>query len=44
MSDKIGDKLHMVGNNLSNNKSIENRNNIKKFSQMDVGFFKKKSV
>ena len=25
-SDKIVDKLHMVGNNLGNNKSIEKRN------------------
>ena len=36
-SDKIVDNLHMVGNNLSNNKSIENRNIIKKNSQMDIG-------
>ena len=39
-SDKIVDKLHVVGNNLSNNKSIENQNIIKKLSQMDIGFFK----
>ena len=36
-SDKIVDKLHMVDNNLSSNKSIENRNIIKKNSQMDIG-------
>ena len=41
MSDKIVDKVHVVGNNLSNNKSIENRNIIKKLSQMDIGFVKK---
>ena len=40
-SDKIVDKLHVVGNNLSNNKSIENKNIIKKLSQMDIGFVKK---
>ena len=37
MSDKIVDKVHMVGNNLSNSKSIENRNIIKKNSQMYIG-------
>ena len=40
-SDTIGDELHMVGNNLSNNKSIENWNTIKKLYQMDIGFVKK---
>ena len=38
---KIVDKLHVVGNNLSNNKSIENRKIIKKFSN---GHRFKKSV
>ena len=38
---KIVDKLHVVGNNLSNDKSIENWNTIKKLSQMDIGFVKK---
>ena len=40
-SDKIVDKVHVVGNNLSNNKSIENQNISKKLSQMDIGFVKK---
>ena len=43
MSDKIVDKVHVVGNNLSNNKSIENRNIIRKILKwtMDIGFVKK---